>query len=141
MRTSYLALMIVFGLAPVAAWQAGHAKEPHTHADAAKLSNPVAADAASIEAGKKIYADQCAGCHGDAGKGDGPMAGFTGDPTPSDLTDAEWKHGSSDGEIYTVIHDGVDGTAMKDFAKDIKTNDIWNVVNYLKTFGKPAKAH
>jgi len=124
------------------AWQAGHAKETHTHAEAAKLQNPVAADAASLEAGKKLYDEQCAGCHGDTGKADGPMAAYTGDPQPSNLADGEWKHGSSDGEIYTVIIEGVDGTAMKDFAKDLKPTEIWHVVNYVKTLGpKPAKAH
>ena len=141
MRIPTVALvMMLFGFAPIVAWQAGHAKEPHQHADAAKLKNPVAADAASVEAGKKVYAAQCADCHGEAGKGDGPMAAYTGDPAPSNLADAEWKHGSSDGEIYTVIHDGVEGTAMKDFAKDLKENEIWNVVNYVKTLS-PKPAH
>jgi mono/diheme cytochrome c family protein len=126
----------------VVARQAGHSKETHAHADAAKLQNPVAADAASLEAGKKLYVEQCAGCHGDTGKGDGAMAAYTGDPPPSNLADAEWRHGSSDGEIYTVILEGVDGTAMKDFAKDLKPTEIWQVVNYVKTLApKPARAH
>ena len=30
-------------------------------------------------------------------------------PKPSNLTDADWKHGSTDGEIFTVIRDGVKG--------------------------------
>lgn len=143
MHTFHTVMAIVaLALAPLLARQAGHPKEPHQHPDAAKLQNPVAADAASIEAGKKIYTEQCADCHGEAGKGDGPMAAYTGDPLPSSLVDAEWKHGSSDGEIYTTIHDGIDGTAMKDFAKDLKPTDIWHVVNYLKTLApKPAKAH
>ncbi len=141
-RLQVLAVVVVLGFAPLLARQVGHPKEPHPHPDAAKLQNPVAADAASLEAGKKLYVDQCSGCHGDEGKGDGPMAAYTGDPMPSSFTDAEWKHGSSDGEIYTVIHDGLDGTGMKDFAKDIKPNDIWNLVNYIKTLGpKPAKSH
>jgi mono/diheme cytochrome c family protein len=141
MRISTVALLMVcFGFAPIVAWQAGHPKEPHQHAEAAKQKNPVAADAASIEAGKKIYAQQCADCHGEAGKGDGPMAAYTGDPAPSNLSDAEWKHGSSDGEIYAIIHDGIDGTGMKDFGKDLKANDIWNVVNYIKTLA-PKPAH
>jgi mono/diheme cytochrome c family protein len=135
--TAIAGLMLV----PLVARQA-HPKESHQHAEAAKLQNPVAANAASLEAGKKLYAEQCAGCHGETGKGDGPMAGFTGDPTPSDLTDAEWKHGSSDGEIYTVIHDGIDGTAMAPFGKDLKANDIWNIVNYTKSLApKPAASH
>lgn len=141
MRTLHtLTVVAILGFAPLAARQAGHPKEPHQHAEAAKLQNPVAPDAASLEAGKKLYTDQCAGCHGDTGKGDGPMASFTGEPLPSNLIDAEWKHGSSDGEIYTVIHDGIDGTAMKDFAKDLKPTEIWHVVNYVKSLA-PKPAH
>jgi len=129
-----IALAVFVGLGvSMAARQAAHAKEPHQHPEAAKLQNPVAADAASIEAGKKLYTESCADCHGEAGKGDGPAAPYAGDPPPSNLTDAEWKHGSTDGEIYTVIHDGVEGTGMKDFGKELKANDIWNLVNYVKT--------
>jgi mono/diheme cytochrome c family protein len=127
-----LAIFIGFAVS-MAARQAAHEKEPHQHADAAKLQNPVAADAASIESGKKLYAENCADCHGETGKGDGPAAPYAGDPPPSNLADAEWKHGSTDGEIYTVIHDGVEGTGMKDFGKELKPNDIWNIVNYVHT--------
>ena len=141
MRVSYVLLVVALGIAPLGARQAGHPKEPHQHPDAAKMTNPVASDAASIAAGKKAYADYCAACHGDTGKGDGPMAAFTGDPVPSDLTDAEWKHGSSDGEIFVIIRDGIEGTGMKDF-KDLKPEEIWHLVNFVKTLSpKPAKNH
>ena len=138
-----VAVAIAVGLVgSAAARQAGHPAEPHQHAEAARLQNPVKADAASIEAGKKLYTDNCADCHGETGKGDGPAAPYAGDPPPSNLADAEWKHGSTDGEIYTVIHDGVDGTGMKDFGKDLKPTDIWQLVNYLRTLApKPAKNH
>jgi mono/diheme cytochrome c family protein len=141
MRMAYVLLVVALGIAPIGARQAGHPKEPHQHAEAAKMANPVASDDASIAAGKKGYADYCAACHGDTGKGDGAMAAFTGDPPPSDLTDAEWKHGSSDGELFVVIRDGIDGTGMKDF-KDMKPTEIWHIVNFVKTLSpKPAKNH
>jgi mono/diheme cytochrome c family protein len=141
MRTAHVLLVVALGIAPLGARQEGHPKEPHQHAEAAKMANPVPSDASSIAAGKKAFADYCAACHGDTGKGDGPMAAFTGDPLPSDLTDAEWKHGSSDGEIFVVIRDGIEGTGMKDF-KDMKPAEIWHIVNYVKTLSpKPAKNH
>src|SRR5688572_4276525 len=141
MRIAYVLLVVALGIAPMGARQAGHPKEPHQHAEAAKMANPVASDAASIAAGKKGFADYCAACHGDTGKGDGAMAAFTGDPPPSDLTDAEWKHGSSDGEIFVVIREGIEGTGMKDF-KDMKPTEIWHIVNFVKTLSlKPAKKH
>jgi mono/diheme cytochrome c family protein len=111
----------------------------HHHPEAAKNKNPVAPDAQSIAAGKEIYDKQCAGCHGDTGKGDGAM-GSDLNPKPPDLTDAEWKHGSTDGELYLVIHDGAKNTGMKAFGKKLTAHQIWDVINYIRSIG-PAKSH
>jgi len=109
----------------------------HRHPAAEKMQNPVAADAASVEAGKKLYAQHCSECHGDNGKGDGEMAEDL-NPKPANLVDADWKHGSSDGEIFAVIRDGVKTTGMKSFAKKMTTHQIWDVVNYLRSIGPKA---
>jgi len=114
-----------------------HQEGAHHHPEAAALKNPVAADATSVAAGKKAFEEHCTDCHGDAGKGDGPAAQYT-DPKPPDLTDAEWKHGSSDGEIFTVIHDGVHDTDMKAFSKKLNEHQIWDVVNYIRSLGPKA---
>jgi high-affinity iron transporter len=89
-------------------------------------------------AGKTLYDTQCASCHGTSGKGDGKMAAMMNPPKPSDLTDGTWKHGATDGEIFTLIRDGAKGTAMRGYAARMKTEDIWNVVNYLKTLAPQA---
>jgi cbb3-type cytochrome c oxidase subunit III len=137
MRLAIVLAMLV--VAPVVAQEHQHAAGEHHHPEAAKIQNPVAADATSIAAGKKIFAKSCASCHGDEGKGDGKMADqYT--PPPPDLTDAEWKHGSTDGEIFVLIRDGSKGTAMKAYGSRLATNDLWNVVNYLRSIG-PAKSH
>jgi mono/diheme cytochrome c family protein len=112
---------------------ATHAAGEHHHPEAAAMKNPVKSTPQSIAAGKKLYDTQCATCHGASGKGDGKMAASIPDPKPSDLTDASWKHGSSDGEIFTLIRDGSKGTGMRGYASRMKPEDIWNVVNYLKT--------
>ena len=111
----------------------------HHHPESAKIKNPVAADAASVEAGKQAYEKNCANCHGKTGAGDG-MMGAELNPKPSVLNDADWKHGASDGEIYTVIKDGVKGTGMKSFNSKLTTKQMWDVVNYIRTLG-PAKSH
>jgi mono/diheme cytochrome c family protein len=88
-----------------------------------------------------VYLKHCAGCHGDTGKGDGEM-GEELEPKPANLTDADWKHGSSDGEIFTVIRNGVKGTGMKSFGKKITVRQTWDVINYVRTLAPtPAKSH
>jgi cbb3-type cytochrome c oxidase subunit III len=107
------------------------------NAEAAKLKNPVAADPASVEDGKKLYSRHCASCHGPAGKGDGGMALSGG--TPANLTDETWDHGSSDGEIFVVIRDGT-STDMESYKDKLTEKQIWNLVNFIRSIGpKPAK--
>lgn len=116
--------------ATVAAQHHGHA---HRHPAAAKMKNPVGADAASIAAGRELYETHCADCHGSAGKGDG-FEGEGLDEKPSDLTDAAWEHGSTDGEIFTVVRDGAGPKSdMKGFGKKMSEREIWHVVNFVRT--------
>jgi len=104
----------------------------HRHAAAATLKNPVAPSAESIAAGKQMYDRQCAGCHGDTGTGDGAM-GEELNPRPANLVDADWTHGSSDGEIFVVIRDGVKNTGMKPYGRRMTTHQMWDVVNFLRS--------
>jgi mono/diheme cytochrome c family protein len=97
--------------------------------EAAKVKNPVASTADSISAGKRVYQRMCARCHGPSGKGDGNSGGTL---PPSDLTDDVWEHGSSDGEIFAVVHDG-SSIEMDGYAERISDTDIWNIVNYLRS--------
>lgn len=126
--------------ASLALMQAQHPAEgAHHHPEAAKQKNPVAADAASVATGKQIYEKNCASCHGQTGNGDGKM-GAELNPKPSNLAAGEWKHGSTDGEIFAVIKAGVKGTGMKSFNSKLTEHQIWDVVNYVRTLG-PAKSH
>jgi len=103
-------------------------------AAAAKLKNPVAPSAESVAAGKATYTKNCRFCHGTDAKGNGPMA--PQGTHPSDLTDAKWDRGPSDGEIFTVIHDGAGPKFdMKGYKGKLSDTDIWNVVNYLRSIG------
>ena len=42
----------------------------------AQESDPQASDTLALERGKRLFAANCAGCHGQAGLGDGPLAGM-----------------------------------------------------------------
>jgi mono/diheme cytochrome c family protein len=115
---------------------APHRPHTHTHADAAALKNPVPPTAESTSNGAAVFAKQCASCHGAAGKGDGAMAAKL-KSKPSDLTDGEWKHGPSDGEIFTLIRDGAKNAGMKAFRGALTESQMWDLVNYIRTLGSP----
>jgi cytochrome c oxidase cbb3-type subunit 3 len=67
------------------------------------LSNPATAkDAATVEAGKAIFAANCASCHGDDGKGNVEV----GAP---DLTDQTWIYGGDRATIFATVWGGRQG--------------------------------
>jgi cbb3-type cytochrome c oxidase subunit III len=111
-------------------------QEPRRNPEAQKIKNPVPSDAESIEAGKKLYQRFCASCHGPQAKGDGGLALSGG--TPSDLTDNTWDYGSTDGEIFVVIRDGV-SSDMLAYKDKLNEKQIWQVVNFLRSIGPKSK--
>ena len=117
-----------------------HAQTRGAAAPAAKtIKNPVASTPASITAGAAVYKKYCAFCHGLTGKGDGPLA--PKDADPSDLTDDDWDHGSTDGEIFAFIQaGGGPNSKMVAFKGKIPDQDMWHLINFLRTLGpKDAK--
>ena len=61
---------------------------------------------------------------------------------PGRIVDASWKHGSTDGEIFTLIRDGATGTPMKAFGKKLTAEQTWDVINYLRSIGPtPGTSH
>jgi mono/diheme cytochrome c family protein len=105
-----------------------------SHADAAKLTNPVAASAESVAAGKQIYQRNCASCHGASGQG-GPGNDLI--PAAPSLVSGKWAHGASDGEIFDNVKNGVGPDFnMVPFKDSLKDDDIWNVVNFIRSIAR-----
>lgn len=110
-----------------------HAAAPVVNAEAAKLKNPVAANPASIAAGKQLYEDKCAPCHGPGGKGDGTAVGAEYGTRPADLTTPALKHGATDGELFHNIGEGIPPNYnMAPWADQITDEQIWHIVNFLQ---------
>ena len=133
MRRVSTRLIPVLTLACVALLTVGAgAQNPGGNPEAAKMKNPVASSPASIKAGQALFQKNCRFCHGADAKGDGPMA--PEGTHPSDLTDAKWDRGGTDGEIFLVIRDGAGPKFdMKGNKSKMTEKDIWNVVNYLRS--------
>lgn len=67
-----------------------------------------------LKQGKASYEANCAACHGDTGKGDGP-AGAALEPKPRDLVKGAFKKGIQPAQVFQTISKGIDGTTMAPF--------------------------
>ncbi len=107
------------------------AEQTTPRAAAAKMKNPVPSNAGSIASGQALYQKQCRMCHGATGKADTAAAKTMG---ASDLTDATWARGNSDGEMFVVIQEGAGPEfKMKGFKGKLSDIDTWHVINYVKS--------
>jgi putative copper resistance protein D len=101
-------------------------------------AKPVPMSPASIKAGSTVYAKVCRACHGMQGRGDG-IAAPPG-KKPANLVDAEWKHGSTDAELFKIVKEGIapfDG--MKPLGGRLSDTEIWQVIHYVRSLSKSAK--
>ena len=92
--------------------------------------NPVPSDIASVQRGHVLYSLQCELCHGAAGHGDGPLAGYFV-RTPEDLV-GEKTVAEFDGSVYLAIQNGFG--QMPGRAENLTVQERWDVVNYVRTF-------
>lgn len=93
-----------------------------------KLHNPVAATAASIANGNRLFHIYCAACHGPEARGNGPVAKkFI---PPPDLTLEVFRQ-RPDGFIYETIRIG--GPIMPSQGDALLPRERWEIVNYLRT--------
>ena len=92
------------------------------------LENPFRNQASSIAAGSLIYEQNCVICHGEEGRGDGPLADSLS-PKPVDLREHTAAHTES--VLYQFISRGVQGTAMPAFKDSLSDEERWHVLNFI----------
>jgi mono/diheme cytochrome c family protein len=93
-------------------------------------NNPVAADAVSLTRGQELYRLNCRMCHGDLGKGDGPISIYIKNK-PADLTGIKVQS-LTDAGIFLTISNGVAGK-MPALNENLLVRERWDVVNYVRT--------
>ncbi len=105
-------------------------------AEATRRGNPVPADSASRERGRKLFEANCVSCHGPTGRGNGPIAARL-EKLPADLAAMAGQH--PDGDFAWKIAEG--RGPMPAWKGTLTENQIWDLVNYIQSLGKPAASH
>lgn len=95
--------------------------------------NPLQQVAAARAAGRSIYVQHCATCHGEQGRGDGPGAGVA-DPVPHDFTRPEFagmREPPGLAMLYAIVTRGIDGTTMRSFGETLGPWERLAVLAYI----------
>jgi cytochrome c oxidase cbb3-type subunit 2 len=100
--------------------------------------NPLTAE--SILRGRQLFQKmECWKCHGPEGHGDGPSASTLTDNKdrpirPYDFsTGTRFKCGATNTDLYRIFMTGVDGTPMPSFGDQLKPEEAWDLVHFLRT--------
>ena len=85
----------------------------------------------SLAAGKSIYDADCANCHGPAGHT--PTSAGRGMLPRTVALDSEGVQSYSDRELFSIIREGIRFTGMPGFAGAETNDQIWYVVDYVRS--------
>lgn len=91
--------------------------------------NPIPADETSLQRGEILYQIHCALCHGDTGRGDGPLAHYFS-RTPEDLGGSK-AAAEFDGSVFLAIQQGFG--EMPPLSENLTTREMWDVINFTRT--------
>jgi cytochrome c oxidase cbb3-type subunit III len=97
---------------------------------------PEIAGDALLTKGREIYLVRCANCHGNEGRGNGPIAKSLLGPPVGNLTDNEWKHGDKPDQVLDVISRGVPNTRMDGWGRVLDPPDLKAVAGYVYYLAK-----
>ena len=84
-----------------------------------------------MDIGREGYVQSCSACHGEGGRVDGPAA----PRLTADLTTHVPLH--RDADLFTFTRDGISGTPMKSLSNVLTEDQMWHIVNYVRTLARP----
>ena len=99
--------------------------------DMATVAKPWVESADVVAHGAKIFANNCAVCHGPKGLGDGP-AGLSLNPRPRNFVEGKWKVGGDSIHLFQTVQNGIPGSSMASF-KHLPAKDRWSLVQFVRS--------
>lgn len=116
-------------------------RDPANHAEPVPLSKRPGWFADEIErpnqvaAGRELFANLCASCHGGGGAGDGPSALTLVDVDERPIKPANLRQplrsGPDPEDVYRTIMTGITGTPMLGFAGALSDEQVWQLAVYV----------
>jgi high-affinity iron transporter len=94
-----------------------------------------------LEAAKVGYIQNCAQCHGETGRGDGPGAATMQpkEPKPANFLDPDLMNGLSPFKAFNTTSFGIEGTAMPNFSA-LSEEARWQAAFYVMSLRFPVEA-
>jgi mono/diheme cytochrome c family protein len=130
---TFFAIVMAAFLLPVVSYSQQEQPEPWAVPDEYRtIENPVTKDSLSIATGKGKYNRYCAICHGRTGLGDG-IKGKQMKTFPGDFSGVAYQS-QTDGEHFYKTKFG--RGEMPSYENSLSDEDIWHIVNYMRTFRK-----
>jgi glucose/arabinose dehydrogenase len=118
----FLALLSLSAFLMFPSLKAQNARFHDAPASAADSKNPYAGQKPAAEAGAKLYAANCAACHGQKGQGTGNIPALAGGPAES----------ANDGELFWFITNGDLNNGMPSW-KQLPEQARWQLVTFIKS--------
>lgn len=100
----------------------------------ATVEKPWVENEAFLAHAQKVYANNCATCHGPTGMGDG-ATGKGLNPPPRNFVEGKWKVGGTSKDLYSTITNGLPPSSMASF-KHLSKVDRWSLVQFIRSITK-----
>jgi mono/diheme cytochrome c family protein len=109
----------------------------HRASEQGSVPTETPATADSATEGHVQYGSSCASCHGYDGRTPTKLGESMSPRAPSLALPRVQNYNNA--EIYTVVHDGIRMSGMPGFGSSLSSDQIWNLVHYVRSLPSAAK--
>jgi mono/diheme cytochrome c family protein len=90
-----------------------------------------------VSQGRSLFLEHCAICHGENADGVGQRHSSLSSEPPN-FNEPSWQHRRTAGHVFTIIHDGKQGTSMPAWVGKLSDDEIWAIAAFVKSLDTEA---